>query len=253
MELESTLGTAVSGVDLLEATLALDFPLLGQSSEGRPIVAARLHAGRQDDEVIRPPLLVMGGIHGDEPASVAAVLDLVARWKSLGSLPGPVWVVPVLNPDGIAAGRKNSARDVDLNRNFPARNFSRVHGPGYDPGPAPLSEPETQTFESLVRLTHPWGVVAVHQPFACINHDGPASTWADAVAARSGWPVREDIGYPTPGSLGSWLGVDRGLPVLTIELPKGPLADFRAAAFAALAAAVTFNPPDGAADLGRAA
>ena len=59
-----------------------------------------------------------------------------------------------------------------------------------------------------------------------------------AVSAASGWPVRPQIGYPTPGSLGSWLGIDRGIPILTLELPAGPLASFRAAASAALDGAV---------------
>jgi protein MpaA len=237
----------------LDAVAALDFPLLGTSSEGRPIFGARLAAARTAAEPERPPLVVMAGIHGDEPASVEAVLDLLARWASVGPIPQPVWVLPALNPDGLLAGRKNSARDVDLNRNFPAKNFSLVHADNYDPGPAPLSEPETEAFAELIKRTHPWGVVAVHAPFACINHDGPATTWAQAVSASCGWPVKEDIGYPTPGSLGSWLGGDRGLPVLTIELPKGPLVHFRHAAFAALAAAISFSPPGGAADVGRAA
>ena len=77
-------------------------------------------------------------------------------------------------------------------------------------------------------------MVAVHAPFACVNYDGPAAPWAQAVAAACGWPARADIGYPTPGSLGSWLGIDRGLPVLTLELPPGPLAGFRSPAAAAL-------------------
>ena len=51
-------------------------------------------------------------------------------------------------------------------------------------------------------------------------------------------PTQADIGYPTPGSLGSWLGVDRGLPVLTIELPPGGYEGFRDQARRALAAAV---------------
>ena len=80
-------------------------------------------------------------------------------------------------------------------------------------------------------------MVAVHAPFACVNFDGPALPWARLVAEASGWPVRESIGYPTPGSLGSWLGVDRRLPVLTLELPPGPLAAFRGTAAAALDAA----------------
>src|SRR6185295_15436824 len=137
-------------------------------------------------------------------------------------------------PDGIQAGRKNSARDVDLNRNFPARNFTAQHRPGYFPGVAPLSEPETSALAGLLDREAIRRVVAVHAPFACVNFDGPAAAWAEAVAAACGWPARGDIGYPTPGSLGSWLGVDRGLPVLTLELPPGPLSRFRDAAAAAL-------------------
>jgi protein MpaA len=82
----------------------------------------------------------------------------------------------------------------------------------------------------------------VHAPFACVNYDGPAAAWAKAVAAACGWPARGDIGYPTPGSLGSWLGVDRGLPVLTLELPPGPLSRFRDQAGAALKESIRAAP-----------
>jgi protein MpaA len=84
--------------------------------------------------------------------------------------------------------------------------------------------------------------VAVHAPFACVNYDGPAAAWAAAVAAACGWPARSDIGYPTPGSFGSWMGLDGGLPVLTLELPPGPLSGFREAAAAALDEAVRAAP-----------
>ncbi len=84
--------------------------------------------------------------------------------------------------------------------------------------------------------------MAVHAPFACVNYDGPAAAWAEAVAQACGWPARGDIGYPTPGSFGSWLGLDQGLPVLTLELPPGPLDGFRAAAAAALDAALGAPP-----------
>jgi protein MpaA len=226
MAIEST----GSGEDLLAAVERLGWPSLGSSRLGRPIRGA-LVAG--EGAPLVAPLLIVGGVHGDEPASVAAVLDLIAA-----AVPArPLWLVPALNPDGIAANSKNSAADVDLNRNFPARNFTRAHKPGYDPGPAPLSEPETAALAALIERVQPAGVVAVHAPFACINYDGPAAVWAQAVAAASGWPARADLGYPTPGSLGTWLGVDRGLPILTIELPRGPYQDFRAPALAALQAA----------------
>ena len=139
-------------------------------------------------------------------------------------------------------GRKNSARDVDLNRNFPARSFTTDHAPGYFPGPAPLSEPETRVISDLVAREAIAAVVAVHAPFGCVNFDGPAAAWAASVATACGWPARADIGYPTPGSLGSWLGIDRGLPVLTLELPPGPLSRFRAQAAAALDESIRAAP-----------
>jgi protein MpaA len=216
-----------SGGGLLAAIERLGWPAVGRSTEGRPIRAARVGEGGA-------PLVIVGGVHGDEPASVEAVLDLVA---GLGAPARARWIMPALNPDGIERGSKNSATDVDLNRNFPAANFTTRHRPGYDPGPRPLSEPETQAFAQLIEEARPAAVVAVHAPFACINYDGPAAAWAEAVAAASGWPARADIGYPTPGSLGSWLGLDRGLPVLTIELPAGDYQAFRPAALAALRAA----------------
>ncbi|HEY0707245.1 MAG TPA: DUF2817 domain-containing protein [Polyangia bacterium] len=228
-----------TGEALLEQTAALGLAEVGRSSAGRPIHGGPIPESRAASG---RPLLIMAGIHGDEPASVAAVLDLWARRAEVPASRGPVWLVPALNPDGIAAGTKNSARDVDLNRNFPARNFTTAHRHGYDPGPSPASEPETAAFVTLIEQLDPVGVVAVHAPFACINYDGPAAGWAESVAAACGWPARADLGYPTPGSLGSWLGVDRALPVLTIELPKGALAGFREPAFQSLAAAIRFAP-----------
>jgi murein peptide amidase A len=220
--------------ELIAAVVAAaGFVEVGRSALGRPVLG-RLLGGHLGG----PALVVVGGVHGDEPSSVAAVLEM-AGWVE-GVAPGPVWLLPALNPDGVVARTKNSARDVDLNRNFPAANFRTDHAPGYSPGPAPLSEPETAALAAL--LADPVGVVAVHAPFACVNYDGPAEAWAEVVAAACGWPARADIGYPTPGSLGSWLGRDRGLPVLTLELPPGPYEGFQPQAQAALRAAVENSP-----------
>lgn len=207
--------------------------IVGLSVEGRVLRAWRFGAGDA------PALLVVGGVHGDEPSSVGAVAELGQRLRA-GSVAasGPIWLMPRLNPDGLARGQKNSARDVDLNRNFPAANFTRAHDPGYFPGENPLSEPETAALAALIDRVGIAAIVAVHAPFACVNYDGPAAAWAGQVAAACGWPARGDIGYPTPGSLGSWFGSHRGLPILTLELPPGPLDGFRDACRAALDEAI---------------
>jgi protein MpaA len=228
---------------LLSAVGALGYPEVGRSIEGRPIFGRAF--GGSSGASMRP-LLIFGGIHGDEPASVEAMLELAERLALEKALP-PLFVIPLVNPDGIVRGTKNSARDVDLNRNFPARSFVTAHAPGYFPGPAPLSEPESRVLAEVVERGIR-GAVAVHAPLACVNYDGPAARWAEAVAAACGWPARGDIGYPTPGSFGSWLGIDRSLPVLTLELPPGPLAPFRQAARDALDACISQAPdaPSGA-------
>ena len=210
-------------------TLGMD--LIARSTLGRPVRAARFGAGPG------PALVVVGGVHGNEASGVRAVIELT---RSIAGRPPahPLWMLPALNPDGVVADSKNSTTDVDLNRNFPAGNFTTHHRPGYDPGPRPLSEPESRALAMLCDGEAVWGMVAVHAPFACVNYDGPAEAWAQRVAQACGWPARADIGYPTPGSLGSWLGRDRGWPVLTIELPAGPYEKFRAAAQKALQSAI---------------
>jgi protein MpaA len=194
---------------LLAALAGAPWAEIGRSVEGRPIRAARFGRG--------PCTLVVGGVHGDEPAAAFAAWRLA---EAVLPAPGQVVVVPALNPDGLLRHAKDNARGVDLNRNFPASSFGRDRRAGYDPGPAPASEPETQALCALIG-EDPVRILALHQPLACVNYDGPGRPWAQEIAAASGLPVREDLGYPTPGSLGTWLGVERGLPVVTLELGPG--------------------------------
>lgn len=134
-------------------------------------------------------------------------------------LPREAWIVPVVNPDGLAAGTKNNARDVDLNRNFAARNWVKEHAPRYCPGDAPESEPEARLLCELIARTGATRLVALHSPFRTVNYDGPARVLAEKMGALNGYGASGDIGYPTPGSFGSRYGVDLGLEVITLEIP----------------------------------
>lgn len=97
---------------------------IGESPQGRPIYAVLL--GRP--ERMRPGgarMLVMSGQHGNEISPVYAMLDLAEtlaheRDPELAAALGDtvVAVVPVVNPDGFAAGRRHSSSGADLNRNW---------------------------------------------------------------------------------------------------------------------------------------
>ena len=126
------------------------------------------------------------------------------------------------NPDGRAAHTRTNAHGVDLNRNFPARNFDPSN-PTY--GGVPLSQPESRALHDLIVAEHPQLVIACHswRGAAFVNFDGPASGLAATFSSLSGLELKssQTLGEATPGSLGSWLGADLGISVLTVEWARG--------------------------------
>ena len=152
--------------------------------------------------------MVIGGIHGNEPVGPPAVRGLV----SAAIAPDvEVWLVPVANPDGSAAGLRCNANGVDLNRNFPFE-WDAVDG-----GPAALSEPETKTLAVLVERLQPDVVVWVHQPLAYVSAVGDTNpTLEQAWAAAAGLPVREDVTQHGGGE--SWSALVAGVPSMLVEV-----------------------------------
>lgn len=188
---------------------------IGTSREGRPVRATTLGRGGQR-------VAVIAGIHGDEQEGLRHLDEIVAL---LRATPRTVRLIADANPDGTAARTRGTAAGVDPNRNWPARNFkaSRRNGP------EPLSEPAVAAVHGELLAFAPELVVVLHSarsgPF--VNFDGPAETQAATFRSGAGrpWRVQPSMGYPTPGSLGTWVGVDRGIPILTIEFARGAPAD----------------------------
>ncbi|HNQ23159.1 MAG TPA: M14 family murein peptide amidase A [Phycisphaerae bacterium] len=193
---------------------------VGTSVLGEPIRAYVIAPGGRTDA------LIMGGCHGDEPKSVYVVQQLIAEISEGRAEPPPQGCVllPVVNPDGYTIRRRRNAHGVDINRNFPTANWapgrprSRMFG-----GEAPQSEPETRAVMEVVQRFRPRRIVSVHsidRQRQCNNYDGPAEDWAALLAAHNGYPVTGSIGYATPGSFGTWSGVEQGIPTVTLELPS---------------------------------
>ena len=189
---------------------------IGTTVLGRPIEATVCMPPKYARP--RPPAVIFGAIHGDEPASALQAQrlleDLVER------PPGrETWIIPIVNVDGLVAGTKNNARDVDLNRNFASSNWVGSHSAGYNPGAAAESEPETAALVAVIAKLGAERLIALHATFRVMNWDGRGRELAEEMGRLAGYPAAGDIGYPTPGSFGSKYGHDLGLEVVTVEVP----------------------------------
>jgi len=196
---------------------------LGTSVQGRPIDI--IVFGETD----ATPVLVMGAIHGDEQTTADLTRGLIGLLRTQRELfiGKRVAVIAVANPDGYASDSRLNANGVDVNRNFPASNYrttapSRASTrPRY--GASASSEPETRAILKALDTINPRLLISIHSITngrQCNNYDGPAKTIAELMSAKNGYPAAANIGYPTPGSLGSYAGIDRQIPMITLELPR---------------------------------
>jgi protein MpaA len=190
--------------------------VIGTSVLGRPIEA--LHFTPPAYAKPRPTALLFGAIHGDE-AVTQMMLERLAD-ELVERPPGrDTWIVPCANPDGVLAGSRNNANDIDLNRNFAATSWGTQPRPGYNPGRAAEDQPETQALVALIDRIGAQRLVALHATYRMVNWDGCAEALARELAERGGDPGEREMGYPTPGSFGAKYGVDRKLEVVTFETP----------------------------------
>jgi protein MpaA len=175
----------------------------------------------------RCELLVIAGIHGEEPETTVA-LSRAYRSLHVSELSQHVAGIVAANPDGLALGTRGNANGVDLNRNFPSQNWQpepsscrwHVDEDGELPiatGSAPASEPESSALIDLIERLEPARVLTLHGPLACID-DPDKSRFSEWLAAKTGLPLVTEIGYPTPGSMGTW-AKERELPWITWEFP----------------------------------
>lgn len=126
--------------------------VIGQSAGGSAIEAIRVGTG---DKVV----VFVGALQGGVAPNTRDLVQQAADFFEANpeQVPGDVRVifVPVLNPDGMAAGNRPNSRGVYLGNNWDIRWSANPHTPegvkSGGGGSAPFSEPESVALRDLVK------------------------------------------------------------------------------------------------------
>jgi murein peptide amidase A len=187
------------------------------SVNGTPIV----HFEKTGYDRRKKRILVFSLIHGDEAGAGSLVRYWLERLNEID--PRNDWrIVPVLNPDGYKAKTRTNASNVDLNRNFPTRDWDDManinwkkhtsSNPRRFPGTIAGGEPEVKCAVKHLEDFKPDFVVSIHTPLGVLDFDGPKVK----PPAFSYLPWKSLGNFP--GSLGRFMWAERSVPVLTTEL-----------------------------------
>jgi murein peptide amidase A len=190
----------------------------GVSVEGDEILAFR------SEEKAQTYCYLMAGVHGDEVEG-AYVLKNIFEWLKENELDEDIKakfiIIPTLNPDGLRVASRTNSHGIDLNRNFPTKNWtSEAREERYNPGTQPLSEPENIFLDKMFKKFPPHLILTFHSWKPFINYNGDCKEVAEFLAKHNKYPIHADIeGHPTPGSLGEYATETYNTPVLTFECP----------------------------------
>ncbi|WP_019877793.1 DUF2817 domain-containing protein [Sporichthya polymorpha] len=203
---------------------------IGTTVRGRQIRAYRLGEANAARTVV-----LLGVMHGSERAPGLTLRRLRDTAQTVTRV--DLWVIPVLNPDGAATGRRANARGVDLNRNFPHRWSRSVSGAGR----TAASERETKAIMRFLDRVDPDVVVSLHQPFAAVDTSvNKGRGLARALSRELKLPRRDiDCGGPCRGTLTGWFNATHAGEAITVEFGPRPARNYlRRTAVRGLVAAV---------------
>ena len=158
-----------------------------------------------------PNVLVIGCFHGDEPQGELLINEYLKNKSETKLL-----FIPRLNSEKTRVNKNG----VDLNRNFPTKNWELTERNEYFGGEFPASEEETQFIINVVEKYNPEVILTIHAPYKVVNYDGPRTDIVEIISEIMKYPIEESIGYPTPGSFGTWAGIERNILTITLELDE---------------------------------
>ncbi len=195
----------------------------GDEPQGKFLIEEYLKLKSSNAESVSLPIKDTGNVGGN------TLKSLISKGGKNADFGKNLLFIPCLNPDGMQLGRRTNSNGVDLNRNFPTKNWGQNKGENatcddstsdYFGGVAPASEIETQFVIAVIEKYSPCCILTLHAPYKVVNYDGPAKEIAEEISKIIGYPAEGSIGYPTPGSFGTYCGVERNIPTITLELDE---------------------------------
>jgi murein peptide amidase A len=185
--------------------------VIGESVQGRPI-----HAWHLGNPEAARTVVAMAVMHGDEPAPRRTLL----RLRDGAPIRGVnLWVVPAMNPDGLARHSRYNANGVDLNRNFPVNWTREPHH-----GPRPASAPETRSVMRFLGNIRPERIVSFHQPLFGVDIAGSkAPAFARRLSEALRLPrKRFTCGSGCHGTMTQWYNRRFAGACVTVEYSRSP-------------------------------
>jgi protein MpaA len=185
------------------------------TSKGLPVPAYEFQNGEKE-------ILILGGVHGDEIEGVIASFELLKYFMKSFDYNFNLTLVPQFNLEGVIFKTRGNGNGVDLNRNLPTKDWSpEIKTPRYHPGLSAGSEVENHGLMTYLETKKPQLVLSLHSWKPILNVNGDCYKFANHLAEATGYKIDDDIGYPTPGCLGTYAGLERQCPTLTYEIERG--------------------------------
>ena len=229
-----TLGLLVGAVGLVGGSLAAPAPgtaqpasyavpgrpavveakVIGRTVTGRAIVAYRVGEPESTNKVV-----AMSTMHGNE-SRTGRILASIRDGRPVRGI--DLWLIPVVNPDGLARHTRKNAHGVDLNRNYPY-HWRNLDG-NYESGAAGGSEPETQALMAFFDEVRPRRIVSFHQPLHGVDVSTARSRpFAKRLAGYLNLPrKRLTCGGVCYGTFTAWYMARHGGQAVTVEYAAHP-------------------------------
>lgn len=193
--------------------------IFSELKPGKTVEAAEIKAYKTEEKSSHY-IYLLAGVHGNEVEGIHILKEIFNWLKTNDQIDLPFVIIPILNIDGYRMGTRVNSHGVDLNRNLDSSNWtSQFKEKKYCPGDQALSEPENKYLVKLFNKYTPKIVISFHSWKPMLNYNGDCLDVVNFLNQHNNYQITDDIGYSTPGSLGSYLPEKLQAPVVTYECP----------------------------------